>query len=172
MSHFSAHVLISGSTKYVRERDSYLMAPYDNAFEVEEYETKCDCVGKGQAPDPDCEECGGTGRLLTTWNPMSKFDGYTVADYEHVLQTAARKPSEWDNDYEDRTGMAFLSNLDPDKLELPHVIVTPYGEWHEMKGDWYSENRDSADWQQWAKTVKEMYAKWPSAILVVLNCHQ
>ena len=68
--------------------------------------------------------------------------------------------------------MAFLSNLDIEKLELPRVIVTPSGDWHEMQGDWYSGHRDSADWQEWKSTVKEIYAKWPSAILVVLNCHQ
>ncbi|MGO9570624.1 MAG: hypothetical protein ACLP5H_24095 [Desulfomonilaceae bacterium] len=148
------------------------MAPYDNAFEVEEYETECDCIGQGQAPDPNCEDCGGIGKHLTTFNPMAKLDGYTIADYQQVLQAAARKPSEWDNNHEDRAGMAFLSDLDLDKLALPQVIVTPSGEWHEMQGDWYSEDRDSADWQEWKRTVKEIYAKWPSAILVVLNCHR
>jgi hypothetical protein len=172
MSHFSAYILVSGSTNYVRGRVSHLMAPYDNAFEVEEYETECDCIGHGQAPDPDCEDCGGTGKHLTTFNPMAKLDGYTIADYQHVLRAAATKPSEWANDYEDRTGMALLSNLEFEKLELPHVIVTPSGEWHEMQGDWYSDDRDSADWQEWKSTVKEIYAKWPSAILVVVNCHQ
>jgi len=65
------------------------MAPYDNAFEVEAYETECGCPGHGQAPDPDCDQCGGTGRHFTTWNPMSKFDGYNVADYYHALRDAA-----------------------------------------------------------------------------------
>ena len=172
MSNFAAYVLVSGSTGSVHRRVHHLMAPFNNDFEVEEYETECNCIVHGQAPDPDCEDCGGTGKHLTTSNPMSKLDQSTIADYQHVLQTAARKPSEWANDCEDRTGVAFLSNLNLEKLELPHVIVTPSGDWHEMKGDWYSEDRDSADWQEWESTVKEIYAKWPSAILVVLNCHQ
>ena len=171
MSRFTAYVLVSGSTNYVRGRVSYLMAPYDDAFEVEEYETECDCIGHRPAPDPDCEDCGGSGKYLTTFNPMAKLDGYTIADYQHVLQAAATKPSEWANDYEDRTGMAFLSNLEIEKLELPHVIVAPAGDWHEMEGDWYSEDRDSADWKQWETTVRGVYQKYPNAILVVLNCH-
>jgi hypothetical protein len=43
MAHFFVYVLVSGSTKDVRQRVFHLMAHYNNEFEVEEYETDCDC---------------------------------------------------------------------------------------------------------------------------------
>ena len=182
MSHFSAYVLVSGTTNFVERRVFHLMTPFNNDFEVEEYETECYCNLGSEAPDPDCEECGGTGTHLTTWNPMSNFDGYAIWDSQHVLPNASKNPSDWadevvvDGDipdnYDYQAAIAPLSSLDIERLKLPQVIVTPAGGWHEMPGDWYSEDRESADWQEWKSTVKEIYAKWPSAILVVLNCHQ
>jgi hypothetical protein len=172
MSYFTAYVLVSGSTGYVTRRVRHLMTPYHNEFEVEEYETECDCNWQREAPNPDCEDCGGTGKYLTTFNPMAKLDGYTVADHEDALKTAAIAPSQWDADHEDRAAMARLSDLDIDKLKLPEVIVTPSGEWHEMREDLLSENRDSAEWQEWRNIVKEIYRKYPTAFLVVLSCHQ
>ena len=83
MSNFAAYVLVSGSTGGVHRRVHHLMAPFNNDFEVEEYETECDCIEQGQAPDPDCENCSGTGKHLTTFNPMSQLDRYTVADCRH-----------------------------------------------------------------------------------------
>jgi hypothetical protein len=163
MAHFLTYVLVSGSTENVRERVRFLMTPYHNEFEVEEYETECDCAGQGQTPDPDCEECGGgTGKYFTTFNPMCKFDGYNIWDSQHVLPNASKDPSDWeeeevyDDDIPDDDGAAIapLSSLNIERLKLPHAVVTPSGDWQEMPGDWYSEDRASADWQQWAKTVK------------------
>jgi hypothetical protein len=152
MAHFFVYVLVSGSTKDVRQRVFHLMAPYNNEFEVEEYEADCDCNWPRKAPDPDCEVCGGTGRHFTTWNPMSKFDFYAIWDSAHVLRNASKDPSDWEEEvvYDDdipddeRLAIAPLGNLDLDRLKLPFAIVTPPGEWHEMPGDWWSENQDFA----------------------------
>jgi hypothetical protein len=167
MSHFTAYVLVSGSTCRVIERVGHLMAPYDNDFEVEEYETECDCNWQREGYDPHCEVCGGTGRYITTRNPMPKFEDYFVVDIDHVLRDAEKDSSQ----LTEKAAIAPLASLDVDKLKLPRVIVTPSGEWHEMDGDWWSEDQDSADWKQLKNTVKEIYQKYPSAILVVLNCH-
>jgi hypothetical protein len=180
MAHFLTYVLVSGSTKDVRERVRFLMTPYHNEFEVEEYETECDCAGQDQTPDPDCEDCGGTGKYFTTFNPMCMFDFYAIWDSQHVLPNASKNPSDWEEEevYDDHipdddgAAIAPLSSLNIERLKLPYAVVTPSGDWHEMPGDWYSEDRASADWQEWGNTAKEIFEKYANAILVVLNCHR
>lgn len=179
MAHFSVYVLVSDTTMDVRQEVHHLMAPYHNEFEVREYETDCKCDFGKDGFDPNCEDCGGTGKYLTTWNPMSKFDGYAIWDSAHVLRNASKDPADWeeeetfdeDTPADDEAAVAPLSTLDLERLKLPFAIVTPSGEWHEMDGDWWSEDQDSAEWKEWRKTAHDLLTKSPSAILVVLNCH-
>jgi hypothetical protein len=178
MAHFFVYVLVSGSTIDLRRRVHYLMAPYHNEFEVEEYETECEGDCRRDESDRDCGACNG--RYLTTWNPMCKFDGYAIWDSAHVLRNASRDPSDWeeeevfDDDIPDDDGAAIapLSSLDTDRLRLPFAIVTPSGEWHEMDGDWWSEDTGCGEWEDWRRIAHDLYSKWPNSIVVVLNCHR
>ena len=87
---------------------------------------------------------------------MSKFDGYVIWDSAHVLRNASKDPSDleaeevFDDDIPDEvtTAMAPLGSLDLGRLKLPFAIVTPSGEWHEMEGDWWSKDQDSAEWKE------------------------
>ena len=181
MSYFITYALVSSNTNDVKRSVFQLMEPYDNEYEVEEYETECMCDCGRDEFDPDCEQCAGTGVYRTTWNPMSNFDSYYIWDGEHVLRNASKNPSDWEDepaiddnipdDYDEEEAMAALSDLNIERLELPDVIVTPSGEWHEMPGYWYFDDRESAEWQEWRETVKKILTQWPDAILVVLLCH-
>ena len=112
---------------------------------------------------------------------MSNFDSYYIWDGEHVLRNASKNPSDWEDepaiddnipdDYDEEEAMAAVGDLNIERLELPHVIVTPSGDWHEIDGDWYPDDRESAEWQEWRETVKKILTQWPDAILVVLLCH-
>jgi hypothetical protein len=178
MSHFSVYALVSGSTIDIRRRVRYLMEPYHNDFEVEEYQAAGNGACSGDGHEPDCTKCDGT--YLTTCNPMSKFDGYSIWDSGHVLRNASKNPSDWedeetfDDDIPDDDGAAIapIESLDLDRLKLPFAIVTPSGEWHEMEGDWWDMATESTDWKAWEKTVRDLFSKYPTAILVVLNCHR
>ena len=66
MSYFYVYVLIPGSKKDVGQRVHQLMAPHHSEFEVEEYETECDCTYNRDPFDPDCEQCCGTGSYFST----------------------------------------------------------------------------------------------------------
>jgi hypothetical protein len=114
--------------------------------------------------------------------PYVKLDEYVIWDSTHVLRNASKDPSDWEDevvpdddvpdDGYDEKAIAPLSSLDIDRLKLPFAIVTPSGEWYEMEGNWWSEDKESAEWKEWRSTVKEIYQKYPNAILVVLRCHQ
>lgn len=179
MSYYFAYVLAPNGTKDVENRVHSLMAKFHNDFEVERYETECCCDWPGGKFDPDCEECRGTGKYLTTWNPMSKFDSYVIWDSAHVLRNASKNPADWedeevfDDDIPDDIGAAVapLASLDLERLKLPFAIVDPSGNWHEMDGDWWSKYQDSDEWKEWRSTAQDLFAKWPTANLVVVNCH-
>jgi hypothetical protein len=179
MPHFPVYVLVSDTTMDVRQEVHHLMEAYHNEFEVEEYETDCYCDSGKDAFDPNCEDCRGTGKYLTTWNPMSKFDWYAIWDSAHVLRNASKDPSDWEEEEtfdddipeDEETAIAPLSSLDFERLKLPFAIVTPSGEWQEMEGDWWSEDQDSAQWKEWRKTAHDLFTTWPNVTLVVLNCH-
>lgn len=179
MSYYFTYVLVPCGTKDVEHRVHSLMAKFHNDLQVEQYETECFCDRPGEGFDPDCEECRGTGKYLTTWNPMSMFDCYIIWDSTHVLRNASKNPADWedeevfDDDIPDDIGAAVapLDSLDLERLKLPFAIVDPFGNWHEMDGDWWSENQDSADWKKWRSIAHDLFAKWPNASLVVVNCH-
>lgn len=179
MSYYFAYFLVPCGTEDVENRVHSLMAKFHNDFEVEQYETECDCDLLREVPDPDCEMCGGTGKCLTTWNPMSMFDCYVIWDSAHVLRNASKNPADWedeevsDDDIPDdiEAAVAPLSSLDLERLKLPFAIVDPLGNWHEMDGDWWSENQDSDEWKEWTSIAHDLFAKWPTATLVVVNCH-
>lgn len=169
MAHFSVYVLVPGSTINVRRRVHHLVAPYHNDFAVEEYETDCYCDLGRNGFDPDCPNCLGTGNYLTTCNPMSKFDGYTIRDSMHALSKASKDPSDVDDiRKDDGAAIAPVSSLDLERLKLPFAIVTISGKWHEMDGGWWAKDQE---WREWRKTVHDLLTRWPHAILVVLNCH-
>lgn len=177
MAHFNVYVLVSGATMDIRRRVNYLMEPYHNEFDVEEYEAEC-CGHCGGIDGPDCEGCDG--KFMTTWNPMCKLDWYAIWDSQHVLLNASKYPYNWtdqedDEDipekYDYKKAVAPLETLDLKRLDLPLAIVTPSGEWHEMDGNWWSEDQDSDEWREWKRTAHDIYAKYPGSVLVVLNCH-
>jgi len=51
-----------------------LMAQYDENLEVPEYAEACYCKGA----EPGCDECHGTGTVMSTCNPKSKWDWWVV----------------------------------------------------------------------------------------------
>lgn len=54
------------------------LAPYDENITVEPYKDECYCYNKEKGARPDCDECHGTGTRMSTYNPRSKWDWYSL----------------------------------------------------------------------------------------------
>ena len=89
---------------YLEEEDVKLflmraLSPYDEALEVEPYETDCEYC---EYADEICEDCEGAGVRMTSFNPQAKWDYWTE-------ETLGHTPSAWQ--------------------EATYAIVVPEGGW-------------------------------------------
>lgn len=137
-------------------------------------------------PDPECEECNGTGMVTSTYNPSSKWDWYSFG-------------GRWDGWITNRTpeddgqgGFNFDDKFrQPDKNvvkvgdmldnwdrydgdgPIPFALVTPDGLWHESgKMGWFGCSSDNMDPDAWEKQVKEVYEKYRHGhVAYGVDCH-
>lgn len=77
-------VFIPLNTGDIHEKVEEIMAPFDAELEKDEYEEDCDCLSSPvtkeepsqsavqKEPDPDCEQCEGTGKYTVYCN----YDGF------------------------------------------------------------------------------------------------
>jgi hypothetical protein len=91
------------------------------------------------APDPTCEDCKGTGKESTTYNPLSKHDYFQPIDNARDRYgknwKLAMKPEE-ENDETDTT--------------ITFAIVTPMYGWQEKaKLGWFGTTHDDKDEGTW-----------------------
>ncbi len=111
--------------------------PYNNAVKA-----ALDAHTDKNKPNPDCEDCKGTGIRQTTYNPMSKWDWYKIGGRWTGMFTAGYDPSKDPRNLEtctccDVTGAKAdcrqckgtgqrvkykLADFDGDILEMPKVI--------------------------------------------------
>jgi hypothetical protein len=76
-----------------------------------------------QKPDPDCEECQGSGQRLTTYNPDSQWDWWVIG-------------GRW-NGWLSRTNQ-LKARTAAQKGKFPFAVVTPDGVWHDKgKMSWW-----------------------------------
>ena len=107
-------------------------------------------------PKPDCEECHGTGRTMTTYNPKSKWDWWVIGGRWHG--------------YFDGKDVAWVRDTDPE--QCPFAIVTPDGEWHE-KGEmgWFGVVSEEKSGEEWRATRDAIYAECLHHVVVGVDCH-
>lgn len=85
MSHFVCLVLVDKANldqvltlEQLENEAEKLLARYDENLVVDEHEAECYCVQPESQADPNCDNCKGTGKYRTCYNPDSKWDWYTV----------------------------------------------------------------------------------------------
>jgi hypothetical protein len=54
------------------------LLPYCSELEVDPYEDECYCLDEDKNAEEDCEECNGTGKMITTSNPNGTWDEYEL----------------------------------------------------------------------------------------------
>lgn len=104
-------------------------------------------------PDPECEDCNGTGAYRSTYNPKSKWDWWVIG-------------GRW-GDVASR-GHAKVSSLV--ERRLPFAIVTPDGEWYgKGRMGWWGMVSDEKD--DWPDQARAILAQYPDHIGVVCDLH-
>ena len=133
-------------------------------------------------PNPDCEECDGTGIETVTYNPDSKWDWYRVGGRWDGALTENRQESDNGFNFGEQHETLINNRLPLDQLLTRHTetgelftffaLLTPEGEWME-KGSmgWFAMVTDEAkkeDWQAISLTVYEHYTDYD---IVLLDAH-
>lgn len=129
-------------------------------------------------PDPDCDECNGTGITTSTYNPDSKWDWWRIGgrwdgallelteiddgqggfNFSPIFETLKRNSD-------------VVKNVAARDFK-PFAILTPEGEWVERaKMGWWAVTWDEVGAETWEQRVKDIYAAYPDYLAVLLDCH-
>ena len=153
--------LAFGIDGFSEEMEALWMDFYVNPF-MQREQTLLALHPDGKAPDPNCDDCNGTGVTTTTYNPHSKWDWYELGGGWHELfQPFQGKSLTEFNAYRDEDGQPLRT----------YAIVTPDGEWLEkgQHGWWASVNEKSKD--EWEACFQATLDKYPDHKVLVFDCH-
>jgi len=130
-------------------------------------------------PDPACEECGGTGKRMTTYNPQSKWDWWRIGgrwDGEIFGTACASEDGGFnfspDHETLEHNLRTVEDLLGDDEPPLPFALLTPDGEWIE-KGEmgWFGMVKDEEGDAAWEAQVLLLYERHRDCVAVTLDCH-
>jgi hypothetical protein len=94
---------------------------------------------KPQPPDPDCTECHGTGKVISTYNPDSKWDWYEEGGRFFDYKPPRSKSK------------ATLENM-------PFAILTESDGWLETAElGWWGMTSKDKDYEEWKETYFDAY---------------
>jgi hypothetical protein len=130
-----------------------------------------------------CEECNGTGKRSSTYNPKSKWDWYVVGGrYDGVIMNNRRQSNDGGFNFsEDHhiLGNNIISvkeylKIAQDHAEdiIPFAIVTPDGEWCEKgRMGWWAIVSDEKDEEKWLYEATRIIKKYPDYYIIGVDCH-
>ena len=110
-----------------------------------------------QKPNPDCEDCQGDGKRMTTYNPNSQWDWWTMG-------------GRWDG-WLSRTNRLKAKTV-ARKSKIPFAVVTPDGAWHDKgKMGWWGMGADEKADADWKHEVRQLLIVYPDATVVTCDLH-
>jgi len=127
------------------------------------------------SPDADCEECHGTGKRQTTYNPDSKWDWYVVGGrWNGEIKGEPRDDADGGFNFGSEFHGIEENSCRVEEIckGIPFAILTPEGEWIERgKMGWWGMTIDEKDGDEWAETVKRVFEKYAGHLAVGVDCH-
>ena len=145
-------------------------------------------------PNPECDECEGTGIYKSTYNPDSKWDWYSFggrwngtingnyegsgdgfnfgSEFREVEQNIAKVTDVIANEQEIRAieDEKERNKAIREKTRIPFAIVTPDGEWHSRgKMGWFGQARDKKD--NWEEDALELLEQYKDDLIVGMDLH-
>jgi len=134
------------------------------------------------APDAECEQCGGTGTETVTYNPKGKWDWFRIGGrWDGWIQGAFRESEDSGfNSGDGHTDMrhncvsaeVYLQSIKDDENLVPFALVTPDGEWHEKaEMGWFGMTRNEVDECEWRDEVISLLEANPDTIAIAVDLH-
>ena len=116
-----------------------------------------------QQPDPQCDDCQGTGTRLSTYNPDSQWDWWAIG-------------GGWDGSWHPDNVLpvrdllaAWGQHVHP---TIPFAVVTPDGEWHQHgQMGWFGMASNTISADDWGQTVRTLLQANPDALAVACDLH-
>lgn len=164
-------------------RNKYWAMPEDSRPEWKEHISKWVTIQEKEEkghpmfgkPNPECEECKGTGLYKSTYNPNSKWDWWRIGGrWDGIIKN---NPQESENGFNFDSKHETLGNnmilvKDIKEDNIPFAIVTPEGEWIEHgKMGWWGIVTDEKDKDNWKEIVKRVFEKYSDCIAVGCDLH-
>jgi hypothetical protein len=120
------------------------------------------------SPDPQCEDCQGSGICTTKQNYLTKWDYWDMGI--NVTAGALKDCIESDSGIGSDQWSVPMSALNLAKVPIPRAVVTPDGVWHTCrKFIWFS-NAMIVD-ENWETSVKALLEAHKDSTLVVVDYH-
>jgi hypothetical protein len=171
------------SEELLDEQQQVWQQKYMRPYKLAE-QAALDADPEKEAADPQCEECEGTGKETTTYNPKSKWDWYVIGGrWDGWIQGTERTSPDGGFNFGDEhhqlklnsvLGDEYLAKLRKDgKTYMPYSLVTPDGEWHQ-RGEmgWWGISSGDVPKDEWSEKVLklvETHAK--DVVAVAVDCH-
>lgn len=171
-------------------RDKYSKIPEDKQPDWQEFisaytdaeEIALSCHTLKGLPYPECEECNGTGKHPSTYNPKSQWDWWVVGGrWDGWITGNAKRRGSEDGYFGSEhhqikpnclPAAQLLERVRESEDNTPFAFVTPDGEWIERgsMGWWgcVSDEKSKKNWQQEAITILE---KYPDCLAVACDLH-
>lgn len=110
-----------------------------------------------QKPNPQCEDCHGSGKRQTTYNPDSQWDCWTIG-------------GRWDGWLSEDNQLPAVDVAGQGKI--PFAVLTPDGAWHEAgRMGWFGVASDAKDETAWEDEVHSLLLAHPEALAVACDLH-
>ena len=129
-----------------------VMDPYDESKEIEQYEDDCPSCDK-DSPNPDCEECEGTGKAKYWQSPISEWDWWQVGGRYH------------------EDGGDFFIAGEPHRG--CYQVLVPGGEWAHMHDKYGPYVRITDEMrEEWDKEWAEIMEQHKGMLVIVVDMHR
>lgn len=119
---------------------------------------------------PDCEDCNGKGRVLTTRNLHGFWDYYEIGGrWNGWINKKEHEGWGVNGSIEENSTKGTESLIDNDLI--PYAIVTPDGKWHAQEGKLFSMDNHSYSNEEWGVIAKQLFAEHEDCLAIGIDYH-
>jgi len=123
-------------------------------------------------PDKKCEECKGSGKRMTQYNPQSKWDWYEIGGRWDGLLFGQNERGKCLLEDNMMSVSGLLIEIQKSNDLVPFSLLSPDGCWYE-KGSmgWWAIVTNAKEQLKWDQEVMELLEQNKECIAVVVDCH-